>query len=141
MALDGKTLRGTQKHLVDDQRRMHQVNLYETQTGIVLKEQIVAEKESEQSRVNEWLIPLYLKGRVLTADALHTNASVCASIVASGGDYLLFAKGNQPILSTQEWVYGFTSLSPKQASPLRLLALVRDHWAIENRLHWRRDVI
>lgn len=74
------------------------MNLYETQTGIVRKEQIVAEKESEQSRVNELLIPLYLKGRVLIAGALHTHAPICASIVASGGDYLLFAKSNQPTL-------------------------------------------
>jgi hypothetical protein len=39
-----------------------------------------------------------------------------------------------------EVVYGITSLSPKLASPERLLQLVRAHWAIENRLHWRRDV-
>jgi len=39
-----------------------------------------------------------------------------------------------------EVVYGLSSLSPKQASAARLLELVRDHWAIENRLHWRRDV-
>jgi hypothetical protein len=37
-------------------------------------------------------------------------------------------------------VYGITNLSPKQASAERLLELVRRHWAIENRLHWRRDV-
>lgn len=98
VALDGKTLRGTQGHLAEDQRKMHQVNLYETQTGVILKEQMVAEKESEQSRVSELLIPLYLKGRLLSADALHTHASVCSNILASGGDYLLFAKGNQPTL-------------------------------------------
>src|SRR5438132_10773207 len=33
-----------------------------------------------------------------------------------------------------------TNLSPKQASPLRLLALVRGHWGIENRSHSVRDV-
>ena len=37
-------------------------------------------------------------------------------------------------------VYGLTNLSPKQASAARLLEIVRRHWAIENRLHWRRDV-
>jgi hypothetical protein len=40
VALDGKTLRGTQGHLAEDQKKMHQVSLYETQTGIVLGEQI-----------------------------------------------------------------------------------------------------
>lgn len=33
-----------------------------------------------------------------------------------------------------------TSLNPDQASPARLLELVRGHWAIENRSHWVRDV-
>lgn len=35
--------------------------------------------------------------------------------------------------------YGITSLSTAQASPKRLLQLVRDHWGIENGLHYRRD--
>jgi len=39
-----------------------------------------------------------------------------------------------------ETVYGVTSLSPTAAPPARLLALVRAHWTIENRLHWVRDV-
>ena len=36
--------------------------------------------------------------------------------------------------------YGITSLSPEIGTPERLLALKRGHWAIENRLHWRKDV-
>ena len=37
-------------------------------------------------------------------------------------------------------VYGLTSLSPEQASPKKLLALVRQYWEIETGLHYRRDV-
>jgi hypothetical protein len=37
-------------------------------------------------------------------------------------------------------VYGWTSLSPQQCSPQRLLRLIRAHWAVENRLHGRRDM-
>ncbi len=48
------------------------------------------------------------------------------------------------ILSTgkvrHEVVYGLSSLSMQQAPPQRLLRLNRNHWGIENRLHWRRDV-
>jgi predicted transposase YbfD/YdcC len=208
VALDGKTLRGTQKHQAPDQKKMHQVSLYETQTGIVLKEQVVRDKESEQTRVEEFLTPLYVKGRIVSADALHTHANVCLSILASGGDYVLFAKGNQSTLKndlqlffaeppvdcrdwrtaettnaghgrleqraliasselndflartwpgvgqvfrlrrrfhhafkcTQQIVYGFTSLTKDEAGPERLLELIRAHWAIENKLHYRRDV-
>ena len=39
-----------------------------------------------------------------------------------------------------ETVYGVTSLPPAQVTPAQLLALVRAHWTIENRLHWVRDV-
>jgi predicted transposase YbfD/YdcC len=39
-----------------------------------------------------------------------------------------------------EVVYGLSSLSMQQAPPARLLTLIREHWAIENRLHHRRDV-
>lgn len=39
-----------------------------------------------------------------------------------------------------EVVYGWSSLSPKQCDPQRLLQLIREHWSVENRLHWRRDV-
>lgn len=42
--------------------------------------------------------------------------------------------------TTVEVIYGITSLGPQQADARRLLALVRGHWLIENRLHWVRDV-
>lgn len=39
-----------------------------------------------------------------------------------------------------EVTYGLTSLTAAQASPARLLEIVRQHWGIENGLHYRRDV-
>ncbi len=36
--------------------------------------------------------------------------------------------------------YGITSLAPMEADATRLLELTRGHWAIENGLHYRRDV-
>ncbi len=38
-----------------------------------------------------------------------------------------------------ETTWCLTSLGPERADPERLLALVRDHWVIENRLHYVRD--
>jgi predicted transposase YbfD/YdcC len=39
-----------------------------------------------------------------------------------------------------EVVSGVTSLGLDQADPERLLGLVRQHWQIENKVHWVRDV-
>lgn len=41
--------------------------------------------------------------------------------------------------TSYESVCGLTSLAAHKASPAQLLALVRTHWHIENRCHWRRD--
>lgn len=77
VALDGKTLRGTQKHGAEDQKKMHQIRLYETGTGVILKEQVVGEKENELSRIHEYLMPHLLTGRIVSADALHTQQAFC----------------------------------------------------------------
>lgn len=208
VALDGKTLRGTLGHSAADEQPMHQLGLYETQTGVLLKEQIVGEKQNEISIVEEFLTPQWVKGRIISADALHTQTKFCAAIDAYQGFYLLIAKGNQPTLrddlrlffseppadcrdwrqavtcnkghgrlerrelvattelndflaptwagvaqvfrlsrqverdgkTHQEVVYGLTNLPCALASAQDLLRLQREHWAIENRLHHRRDV-
>lgn len=41
---------------------------------------------------------------------------------------------------TEQTVYGITSLGPLEAPPTTLLDLTRQHWNIENGLHYRRDV-
>lgn len=42
--------------------------------------------------------------------------------------------------TTVEVAYGITSLPRSRAEARRLLALVRRHWGIENKLHYVRDV-
>ena len=37
--------------------------------------------------------------------------------------------------------YGITSLTPQRASAADLLKLRREHWTIENKLHWVRDTV
>lgn len=44
-------------------------------------------------------------------------------------------------ITQTESVTLITSLTSQQASPQKLLELNRNHWSIENRLHWVRDVI
>jgi predicted transposase YbfD/YdcC len=53
--------------------------------------------------------------------------------------FCLRQRVEHPLTCSQEMVYGITSLTPKQADPFRLLELKREHWSIENRLHYRRD--
>lgn len=206
--LDGKTLRGTLGHSAVNEPSVHLVALYEAQTGVVLAQQAVPDKGNEISLESVLLTPTAVQGRIVTADAMHTQRACCATITRFGGHFVLFAKANQPLLAEdlrlffedppsdcRDWrqartcskghgrleirelvactelneflaaawpgieqvfcltrtvhqqgqvrvqtVYGISSLTPQQASAARLLELVRRHWTIENRLHWRRDV-
>ena len=42
--------------------------------------------------------------------------------------------------TSSETVYAVTSLSAREAAPAHIAAYVRGHWAIENKVHWVRDV-
>ncbi len=201
-------MRGTLSHEAAHQPSVHLLSLSEVQTRMVLAQRAVDSKDNESSAAPDPLTALHIRGRIYTADAMHTHKKTCRCLTYNDGAYLLIAKNNQsglprdlelffadppadrstwrsattrekghgrieirtPVASTdlneyfaRDWrgiaqvfrlertviekgerrtsvVYGFPSLSPKQADPARLLALLRAHWAIENRLPWRRDV-
>ncbi len=99
VALDGKTLRGTLGHAAADQQKMHQLTLYDTQSGVLLKEQVTGEKQNERSIVSEFLTPVLVKGRIISADAMHTQQAFCLTVTRWDGEYLLIAKDNQPTLA------------------------------------------
>jgi hypothetical protein len=99
VALDGKTLRGTLGHTASDQHKMHQLTLYDTQSGVLLKEQVTGEKQNELSIVSQFLTPVLVKGRIISADALHTQHACCFSVTRWDRDYVLIAKDNQPTLA------------------------------------------
>jgi hypothetical protein len=99
LTLDGKTLRGTLGHSAADQQKMHQLALYEAQTGMILKEEVTGEKQNELSIMSHFLTPLLVKGRIISADALHTQHAFCRSVTRWEGDYVLIAKDNQPTLA------------------------------------------
>ncbi len=42
--------------------------------------------------------------------------------------------------TTVETAYAITSLSAERATPAQLLQAWKEHWHIENKLHWVRDV-
>jgi predicted transposase YbfD/YdcC len=42
---------------------------------------------------------------------------------------------------TTEIAYGITSLSANEAPPEKIMQVWRDHWKIENQLHYVRDVV
>ena len=93
LAIDGKVLRGS---VADDQKGMHLLAAYLPHEGIVLMQMPVDSHENEIPVAPKLLKCLDLREKVVIGDALHTQRAVSLQIVVSGGDYVWFAKGNQP---------------------------------------------
>jgi predicted transposase YbfD/YdcC len=93
VAIDGKVLRGT---LDDQQNGTYLLAAYLPSEGIVLMEVAIAGKGSEIPAAPQVLKSIDLREKVVMGDALHTQRQVSIQIVESGGEYIWFAKGNQP---------------------------------------------
>lgn len=208
LALDGKSLRGSRRAGTEPQPTQSVLGLYNTTYRYMMRQVPITGKGHERTAAITLLGQVDLHGKVVSADALHTQVNWCQQVLRRGGDYLVIAKANQSTLrsdiallfsqeprpwlpeekaaqtnkghgrievrqlrvsselgeylastwpgvqqvfqierrvirhgkSTTEWVYGMTSLPASLLSPDQLLTLVRRHWQIENRSHWRRDV-
>ena len=98
MAIDGKTIRGS----ADGARRpAHIVSAFSTDLGIVFGQERVEEKSNEITAIPELLEALYVKGFLVSIDAMGCQRDIARKIIDKGGDYLLMVKGNQPGLLQQ----------------------------------------
>ena len=95
VALDGKTLRGSQTH----GRARTLVSAFAQHSFVVVHQVEVPEHESELHAVKPLLAPVPLAGRVVTADALHPQVETARYLVEKKhAQYLCTVKDNQPTL-------------------------------------------
>lgn len=93
IAIDGKTLRGSQKQGATG---AHLLSAFSHRLGITLAQQAVADKSNELFQIEDVLESLVLTGRIVTMDALHTQRYVAQTTLDGDGDYVMLVKGNQP---------------------------------------------
>jgi predicted transposase YbfD/YdcC len=99
VAVDGKTLRGTGHH---GRSRVHLLAVMDHATRAVLAQADVDGKTNEITQFRPLLEGLDLAGRVVTADALHTQHEHADWLVThKHADSLLIVKANQPALHRQ----------------------------------------
>jgi predicted transposase YbfD/YdcC len=98
IAVDGKSLRGS---AAADGAPVHMVSAFATGRGLVLGQEKVAGKSNEITAIPALLDALYLKGLLVSIDAMGCQREIAARIVDKGADYLLAVKGNQPTLHQQ----------------------------------------
>jgi predicted transposase YbfD/YdcC len=96
IAIDGKALRGARDAGESARTRM-MVSAYASRLRLTLAT-ATADRGTELDAALEVLGLIALKGKVVTADALHCNRRTVAAINAGGGDWCLALKANQDSL-------------------------------------------
>jgi predicted transposase YbfD/YdcC len=96
IAIDGKALRGARDQGQSARTRM-MVSAYAARLRLTLAT-VAADNGGELEAALEVLSLIALKGKVVTADALHCNRRTVAAISQGGGDYCLALKANQDSL-------------------------------------------
>ena len=97
VAVDGKAIRSTSKD-GEPHSALQIVTAYLTSNGLILGQEKIHDKTNEIPVLQEMLEYLNIKGKVITADAMHCQRETCNLIKEKGGDYLICLKGNQGTL-------------------------------------------
>jgi hypothetical protein len=98
VAIDGKTLRGTQG---DQLPGVHLLAAYAHQAGAVLGQLSVQSKTNEHKAALRLLNLIPLKDTVVTGDAMFCQRDLSRKVLQKGGHYLWAVKDNQPALKEQ----------------------------------------
>ena len=204
IAIDGKTIRGASTKSNPNSICPHILTAWATNQGLSLGQFKVNDKSNEITAIPELLKKIFVKGSVITIDAMGCQKAIVADIIDKEADYIIAVKGNQKSLETsikdtvlletpdaislqedlghgrveQRTCSVYTNLSHLEAkenwkglqtfieiqsevfckstqqtttekrlyiSSLKVSAekfnqTIRQHWSIENQLHWVLDV-
>ena len=114
VAIDGKTLRRSHNRQ-DGVPAIHMVSAWSSENGLVLGQEKTAEKSNEITAIPQLLEVLELKGCIITIHAMGCQTAIAVKIIQKKADYI-------------------------EPNAKKTLTAVRQHWGIENKLHWTLDM-
>jgi predicted transposase YbfD/YdcC len=131
IAIDGKTSRRTHDR-GRDRKPLHLVSAWASRQRLVLGQQATEEKSNEITAIPLLLERLYLKGAIVTIDAMGTQIDIAQKILDGGGNYCLSLKENRPLLHDE--VERFFA-DPEATGVTTEMTVDNDHGRLEIRHH------
>lgn len=92
ISIDGKSIRGSRR---TNQLAIHMVSAWSKNAGITLGQLRTPDKGSELKAIPELLDALFIKGSIVTIDALGAQPNIAEKIIDNGADYILQIKKNR----------------------------------------------
>ena len=130
VAVDGKVLRRSFED-ASERSPTHLLQAFAAESKLTLAQLEVDGKSNEIPALPKLLELVDVRGRTVTADALHAQRESAAAIVAKGGDYALALKGNQGTL--REDVEEYLDNPPESAKLLSHQQVDKGHGRVEKR--------
>jgi predicted transposase YbfD/YdcC len=142
VAVDGKTVRGSFDNQ-KDKSAIHIVNAWISSNSIILGQLKTSDKSNEITAIPELLDMLFLKGCIITIDAMGCQKSIAEKIVEKKADYVIALKGNQPTLheNVVEWFDDAKSSHFKGFELDQCRTIDKGHGRIEKRTYYITDDI
>lgn len=110
VAVDGKTMRNARG---DDGKQVHLLSAFLHEEGVVVAQRQVDNKTNEITQVEPLLKNVDLTGKVLTADAMHTQKTTARFLVQEKqADFVFIVKENQKTLYDDIKSLGDEAFSP-----------------------------
>lgn len=138
IAIDGKTLRGSQDR-INGKSPIHIVSAWASENQLILGQRKVNEKSNEITAIPELLKLLEVKNCIITLDAMGCQTEIVERIVEKGADYVIALKKNQgglyddviPFLDALE-----KNSASDEGNYEYFETIEKDHGRIETRRYW-----
>lgn len=139
VAIDGKVNRRTHDKKLG-RNAIHMVSAWASQNKLVLGQVKVNSKSNEITAIPELLQMLYLKGCIITIDAMGCQKEIAKCIAKKEADYILALKGNHKILHNQVQEVFSSILAGNEIEFDYFNTVDKNHGRIEIRQCWTVEV-
>lgn len=92
--IDGKRLRSSNGSVLSNKSAIHMVSAFAAENCLVLGQRKIDDKSNEITAIPKLLETLFLKGCIVTIDAMGCQKNIAEKIIDQGADYVLSLKEN-----------------------------------------------
>lgn len=142
IAIDGKTSRRSHDKEID-KKAIHIVNAWVDENDLILGQLKTSEKSNEITAIPELLDLLFIKGSIITIDAMGTQKKIAAKIIEKEAEYVLALKGNQGTFNKEVKEYFEDAMLNdfKDIEVSKKITLEKGHGRIERREYYQTSDI
>lgn len=141
--IDGKRLRSSHGKHSPNKSAIHMVSAFSSANGLVLGQRKIDDKSNEITAIPKLLETLYLKGCIVTIDAMGCQKDIAEKIAEQKADYVLALKRNQGSLFEDVKLYLDSILSGELKNiPYQTVETVeKGHGRVEERNYYITESI